>query len=101
MLLQWHLEKGSQGPVDLGFEPTEAERRPYAIHQSGKWYTDENIDRVLMERHLNKKARRGSSKNHIKGPRKRTNEDDERFAQSFEKLMLMAQVKEGEQNGTV
>ena len=26
-LRQWHLEKGSQGPVDLGFEPTEAERR--------------------------------------------------------------------------
>ena len=73
----------------------------YAIHQSGKWYTDENIDRMLMERHLNKKARRGSAKNHIKGPKKRTNEDDERFAQSFEKLVLMAQAKEGEQNGTV
>ena len=27
VLLRWHLEKGSQGPVDLGFEPTEAERR--------------------------------------------------------------------------
>ena len=32
---------------------------------------------------------------------KLTSEDDERFAQSFEKLMLMAQAKEGEQNGTV
>ena len=73
----------------------------FAIHQSGKWYTDENIDRMLMERHLNKKARRGSSKNHIKGPKKRTSEDDERFALSFEKLVLMAQAKEGEQNGTV
>ena len=28
-----------------------------AIHQSGKWYTNDNIDRMLMERHLNKKAR--------------------------------------------
>lgn len=54
-----------------------------------------------FRRQLNKKARRGSSKNHIKGPRKRTNDDDERFARSFEKLMLMAQAKEGEQNGTV
>ena len=27
--------------VDI--EPTEAERRPYAIHQSGKWYTNENV----------------------------------------------------------
>lgn len=76
-------------------------KRAYAIHQSGKWYTDENIDRMLMERHLNKKARRGSSKNHIKGPKKRTSEDDERFAQSFEKLVLLAQAKEGEQNGAV
>lgn len=66
----------------------------YAIHQSGKWYTDDNIDQMLMERHLNKKARRSSHKNHIKGPKKRTEEDDERFAQSFEKLILMAQSKE-------
>ena len=26
----------------------------YAIHQSGKWYTNENIDQMLMERHLTK-----------------------------------------------
>lgn len=81
------MGKGSQGPVDLGFEPTEAERRQYAIHQSGKWYTNDNIDQMLIERHLNKKARRGSQKNHIKGPRKRTDEDDEKFTQSFEKLV--------------
>ena len=62
----------------------------FAIHQSGKWYTDDNIDQMLMERHLNKKARRASSKNHIKGPRKRTSEDDERFKQSFEKLLHKA-----------
>lgn len=60
----------------------------YAIHQSGKWYTDANIDQMLMERHLNKKARRSSGKNHLKGPRKRTEEDDIRFAESFEKLVL-------------
>ena len=38
----------------------------YTIHQSGKWYTNENIDQMLMERHLKKKARRGSHKNHLK-----------------------------------
>ena len=65
----------------------------YAIHQSGKWYTNDNIDQMLMERHLNKKARRSSHKNHIKGPKKRTEEDDERFAQSFEKMLLMVQEK--------
>ena len=86
---------------DYGVAAMALGKGAYAIHQSGKWYTDENIDRMLMERHLNKKAGRGSAKNHIKGPKKRTNEDDERFAQSFEKLVLMAQAKEGEQNGTV
>lgn len=86
---------------DYGVAAMALGKGAYAIHQSGKWYTDENIDRMLMERHLNKKARRGSSKNHIKGPKNRTNEDDERFAQSFEKLVLMAQAREGEQDGTV
>lgn len=85
---------------DYGVAAMALGKRAYAIHQSGKWYTDDNIDRMLMERHLNKKARRGSSKNHIKRPRKRTSEDDERFAQSFEKLVLMAKSKEGDQNGT-
>ena len=65
-----------------------------AIHQSGKWYTNDNIDQMLMERHLNKKARRSSYKNHIKGPKKRTEEDDERFTQSFEKMIKMAQESE-------
>ena len=64
-----------------------------AIHQSGKWYTNDNIDQMLMERHLNKKARRSTHKNHMKGPMKRTPEDDERFAQSFEKMVLMAQER--------
>ena len=39
-------------------------------------------------------CRRSSHKNHIKGPKKRTEEDDERFAQSFEKMILMAKSKE-------
>ena len=59
----------------------------YAIHQSGKWYTNENIDLMLMERHISKKARRASSKNHMKGPRKRSDKDDLNFEASFERLV--------------
>lgn len=62
----------------------------FAIHQSGKWYTNENIDQMLMERHLSKKARRSSKKNHLKGPSKRTADDDIRFAESFEKMIRKA-----------
>ena len=60
-----------------------------AIHQNGRWYTDENIDSLLMERYLAKKARR-SSKHHLKGPAKRTEEDDSRFAESFERMIQEA-----------
>ena len=60
-----------------------------AIHQSGKWFTDDNIDGLLMDRHLAKKARR-SGKHHLKGPAKRTEEDDKRFAESFERLIREA-----------
>lgn len=53
-----------------------------------------------MERHLNKKARRSSGKNHINGPKKRTLEDDEHFSESFERMIRMAiQNREGENNG--
>lgn len=75
---------------DYGVAAMALGKGAFAIHQSGKWYTNENIDQMLMERHLNKKARRASSRNHIKGPRKRADEDDQRFAESFEKLLLRA-----------
>ena len=64
-----------------------------AIHQSGKWYTDDNIDGLLMERHLAKKARR-TEKHHLKGPAKRTKEDDRHFAESFERLIIQAEDEE-------
>ncbi len=75
---------------DYGVAAMALGKGSFAIHQSGKWYTNENIDQMLMERYLNKKARRASSRNHIKGPRKRTEEDDQRFAESFEKLLRKA-----------
>ena len=104
---------------DYGVAAMALGKGAYAIHQSGKWYTNENIDQMLMERHLNKKARRSSHKNHMKGctmysghrfctdrsgngdQGKRTEDDDVRFVQSFEKLILMAKSKEGAQSGTI
>lgn len=79
---------------DYGVAAMALGKGAYAIHQSGKWYMDDNIDRMLMERHLNKKARRSSHRNHIKGPRKRTSEDDVRFAESLETLILKVTGKE-------
>ena len=59
----------------------------YGIHQSGKWYTNENIDQMLMERHMAKKARNAKKKHHLKGPAKRTVEDDQHFEDSLRRLI--------------
>ena len=79
---------------DYGVAVMTLGRGAYAIHQSGKWYTDENIDGLLMQRHLVKKVRRTSSKHHLKGQRKRNKEDDIIFEKSFRQLI--EKVKQGE-----
>ena len=56
-----------------------------AINQNGLVYTDSNIDKLLMERHIGAKVRRGGGR--TKGPAKRTNEDNERFEAAFLKLL--------------
>ena len=62
-----------------------------AIHQSGMEYTQNNIDRLLFERHMAKAVRLGHTgkgrKTHIKGPSKRTNEDDFEFEKSLKALL--------------
>ena len=79
---------------DYGVAAMALGKGAYAIHQSGKWYTNENIYQMLMERHRNKKARRASQKKHLKGPKKRTAEDDEYFRESFEKMILKVMGRE-------
>lgn len=78
---------------DYGVAAMALGKGAYAIHQSGKWYTNETIDQMLMERHINKKVRRASRKNHMKGQKKRTPEDDARFRQSFETLIMTVKSK--------
>lgn len=75
---------------DYGVAAMALGKHAFCIHQSGKWYTDSNIDGMLMERHINKSARRASSRNHIKGPGKRTAENDLTFKESFINLIEKA-----------
>lgn len=85
------LKKGEKDIVvtqDYGVAAMALGKGCACIHQSGKWYTNENIDQLLMERHLAKKERRANSKHHLKGPHKRTAEDDARFQESFERLVV-------------
>ena len=75
---------------DYGVAAMALGKGAYAIHHSGKRYTDDNIDMMLMERHLAKKARRASGKHHLHGPAKFTEEDRRRFAAAFEELISLA-----------
>lgn len=72
---------------DYGVAAMALGKGAYVIHQSGRRYTDENMDRLLMERHLSKKARRASARNHLKGPGKRRQEDDLAYEQSLKQLI--------------
>lgn len=72
---------------DYGVAAMALSKKAFAIHQSGKQYTNDNIDQMLMERHMAKKARMGKGKHHLKGPSKRTEEDDKRFEEAFERLI--------------
>ncbi len=71
---------------DYGLAALALGKGAMAIHQSGMWYTQENIDGLLMERHLAGKARR-SGKHHLKGPARRGKEDDRRFGERLESMI--------------
>ena len=78
---------------DYGVAAMALGKGAYAIHHTGKRYRNENIDLLLMERHLAKKARRASSKHHLHGPAKFTEADRQRFSAAFE--MLITEVLGG------
>lgn len=72
---------------DYGVAAMALGRGAFPIHQSGMVYNDSNIDSLLAQRFMVKEARRRSAKNHIKGPKKRTEADDRRFEESLKKLI--------------
>jgi len=72
---------------DYGVAAMALTRGAVCLHQSGMRYTDGNIDGMLNERHAAKAARMASRKHHLKGPRKRTEEDDLRFRAALERLL--------------
>lgn len=55
------------------------------LSQNGMLYTEKNIDSLLSFRHISKKIRAGGGR--LKGPPKRTREQDEAFSAALEKLI--------------
>ena len=72
---------------DYGVAAMALGKRAFPIHQSGKLYTDDNIDQLLMERHIAKTERRKTAKHHLKGPSARTPEDNKKFEDALEALI--------------
>ena len=72
---------------DYGVAALALGKKAYAIHQNGWQYTNENIDRLLMERHISKRVRRANKKVHLKGPAKRTEDDDAMFVKGLTSLI--------------
>lgn len=72
---------------DYGVAAMALGKGAYAMHHTGKRYTNENIDIMLMERHLARKARRASGKHHLHGPSRFTDEDRNRFTDALGTLI--------------
>lgn len=82
------LKKGDVAVTqDYGVAAMVLSKGGYCIHQSGKVFTDDNIGGLLMDRHLAKKSRMAHSKSHLKGPKKRTLQDDKNFNDAFDELI--------------
>ncbi len=70
---------------DYGLAAMCLARNSIVINQNGMEYTSDNIDALLLSRHTAKKIRRSGGR--IKGPAKRTKEQDNAFIETLSKLI--------------
>jgi len=69
---------------DYGVATMALSKKAYPINQNGLIFSDDNILGLLNQRAINKKIRRHKN---IKGPKKRTRNDDLRFSESLRKII--------------
>ncbi len=71
---------------DYGLALLALQRKSKVIHPKGLIYTNNNIDQLLFEKYANSINRKMS--NHIKGPKKRTKDDEDKLIENLEKTIL-------------
>ncbi len=71
---------------DYGLAAMVLAKKGLVMDQNGREYTNENIDELLHSRHIAKKIRQAGGR--MKGPKKRQKEDNDRFEQRFNTLLL-------------
>lgn len=84
------INKTQKGDIvvtqDYGVAALALPKGAKVINQNGFIYSNDNIDRLLFERHIGQKVRRSGGK--TTGPRKRMKEDDEKFERAFRMLVI-------------
>ena len=73
---------------DYGLAAMCLSRGAYVLRQDGLNYDADNIDSLLMARHTAQRIRRGGGR--LKGPKKRTADEDIAFARALEKALDQA-----------
>jgi hypothetical protein len=76
---------------DYGVAAMALVKRAYGINHNGMIYREDNIEKLLFERHLSQKIRRAGGR--TVGPKKREKEDDARFKRAFRKLCQQTVAK--------
>ena len=72
---------------DYGLAAMALAKSARAIQPGGRIYTPENIDALLDRRAITKEVRRSGSHARLRGPKKRTAADDDRFRRALAELL--------------
>ena len=75
---------------DYGLAAMCLAKKATVVNQNGQIYSDDNISGLLESRALGKKIRRSGGR--LKGPSKRTVEQDEKFERTLRRLLKNAEV---------
>lgn len=70
---------------DYGLAAMCLARKAVPLSQNGLIFTDKNIDELLFSRYVSKKIRNAGGR--LKGPSKRTDEQDKHFVEALQKLI--------------
>lgn len=70
---------------DYGVAVMTLGKNAYCISTKGLIFTNDNIDALMLNRHINQKLR--NSGKHVKGPKKRTIDDDKNLIESLEQII--------------
>ena len=79
------MARGILSPLAFGLAAMCLARGALPLNQDGMIYSDDNIDGLLHQHHAAQKIRRGGGR--LKGPSKRTAEQDRAFERTLEELL--------------